>query len=232
MSKENKLPDPDTHCWDDDSSKDVWSYSPELVRQRAGGGGVSADAVLLDRALRAIRGLIEIGAHRGVKPSDITLTIVADIEKRLEAPVAPETMPSRWAWWFEGDDSCHIEATESDCHGEAQSRIDSYTEPGIDCEYFIARTAHPLDTIASDHLAYFLGESIHQDIDMRCADETGADEESLSITKEDKAELGQMVLDFLRARAKVQCWGIDKKTEARHTYVAGGNDETAGGFPS
>ena len=33
MSKENKLPDPDTHCWDDDSSKDVWSYSPELVRQ-------------------------------------------------------------------------------------------------------------------------------------------------------------------------------------------------------
>lgn len=33
MSKEIKLPDPDTHCWDDDSSKDVWSYSPELVRQ-------------------------------------------------------------------------------------------------------------------------------------------------------------------------------------------------------
>lgn len=30
---EIKLPEPDTHCWDDDSSKDVWSYSPELVRQ-------------------------------------------------------------------------------------------------------------------------------------------------------------------------------------------------------
>lgn len=29
------LPDPDTHCFDDDSQppKDVWSYSPELVRQ-------------------------------------------------------------------------------------------------------------------------------------------------------------------------------------------------------
>ena len=33
MTQEIKLPDPDTHCWDDDSSKDVWSYSPELVRQ-------------------------------------------------------------------------------------------------------------------------------------------------------------------------------------------------------
>lgn len=31
--KEIKLPEPDTHCWDDDSSKDVWSYSPELVRK-------------------------------------------------------------------------------------------------------------------------------------------------------------------------------------------------------
>jgi len=23
---------PDTHCWDDDTGKDVWSYSEELVR--------------------------------------------------------------------------------------------------------------------------------------------------------------------------------------------------------
>ena len=33
MTQEIKLPDPDTHCWDDDSSKHVWSYSPDLVRQ-------------------------------------------------------------------------------------------------------------------------------------------------------------------------------------------------------
>lgn len=28
-----KLPEPDTHCWDDDTQKDVWSYSKELVEQ-------------------------------------------------------------------------------------------------------------------------------------------------------------------------------------------------------
>lgn len=50
---------------------------------------MSTDAVLLDRALRAIRGLIEIGEHRGVKPSDITLTIISDIERRLATPTAP-----------------------------------------------------------------------------------------------------------------------------------------------
>ncbi len=31
--KKIKLPGPDTHCFDDDSSTDVWSYSPDLVRQ-------------------------------------------------------------------------------------------------------------------------------------------------------------------------------------------------------
>ena len=27
------LPAPDTHCWDDDTGQDVWSYSRELVEQ-------------------------------------------------------------------------------------------------------------------------------------------------------------------------------------------------------
>ena len=26
------LPEPDTHCWDDDSHKDVWSHSDEQLR--------------------------------------------------------------------------------------------------------------------------------------------------------------------------------------------------------
>lgn len=51
---------------------------------------------------------------------------------------------------------------------------------------------------------------------------------------QDKIELGQLVLDFLRGRAKVEWWGIDKKTEAGHTYVAGGDggdgdDDASGG---
>jgi hypothetical protein len=29
------MPEPDTHCWDDDTGKDVWSYSAEQVRAYA-----------------------------------------------------------------------------------------------------------------------------------------------------------------------------------------------------
>lgn len=29
------LPEPDTHCWDDDTKKDVWSYSAEQMHAYA-----------------------------------------------------------------------------------------------------------------------------------------------------------------------------------------------------
>jgi len=32
MSTSRELPTPDTHCFDEDTKRDVWSYSPELVR--------------------------------------------------------------------------------------------------------------------------------------------------------------------------------------------------------
>jgi len=32
MSTSRELPPPDTHCFDEDTKRDVWSYSPELVR--------------------------------------------------------------------------------------------------------------------------------------------------------------------------------------------------------
>ena len=166
----------------------------------------------------------------GLNPKDFYLPSTAPAAERqgrsAEEAVAEQAHQTRWAWWFEDDETCHIEATESDCHGEAHASIDSDTEPGIECEYLIARTAHPLDAIAHDKLAFSLGRFIHDDIEERCADETGAEVESLSITDDEKAELGQLVLGFLRARAKVQWWGIDKKTETRHTYVAGSDDET------
>ena len=35
MTELPPLPDPDTHCWDDDVGKDCWSHSKEQVRAYA-----------------------------------------------------------------------------------------------------------------------------------------------------------------------------------------------------
>ena len=198
------------------------------------------DDVLIPRGLiGAACGVIERGMDAPKTLAELRRYTFGDLSaaapaaerqgRSAEEAAAEQTPQTRWAWWFEDDETCHIEATESDCHGAAQDRIDSDTEPGIECEYLIARTAHPLDAIAHDKLAHRLGEFIHEDIEERCADETAAEVESLSITDDETTELGQLVLGFLRARAKVQWWGIDKKTETRHTYVAGSDDETVAG---
>lgn len=52
--KDLKLPPPDTHCLDDEGSRpiDVWSYSPELVRQ----------IIAADRALQDTRHREELAA--------------------------------------------------------------------------------------------------------------------------------------------------------------------------
>ena len=34
MAKFPPLPEPDTHCWDDDTQKDCWSHSPNQLRAR------------------------------------------------------------------------------------------------------------------------------------------------------------------------------------------------------
>lgn len=56
MSKEKypPLPEPDTHCWDDDTSKDVWSYSAELMRE----------IIAADRAARGVPDAMALVAEK------------------------------------------------------------------------------------------------------------------------------------------------------------------------
>ena len=66
---ELKLPEPDTHCLDDEGGRpiDVWSYSPELVRQ----------IVAADRAQKSARHREELLAYEvtvGNLRADIALT--------------------------------------------------------------------------------------------------------------------------------------------------------------
>lgn len=35
LSELLKMPEPDTHCWDDDTQRDVWGYSEDQMRTYA-----------------------------------------------------------------------------------------------------------------------------------------------------------------------------------------------------
>ena len=62
------LPEPDTHCWDDDTSKDVWSHSEQQMRAYAE-QAVAAErercARIVEDMVRAVDGADALEAIRG-----------------------------------------------------------------------------------------------------------------------------------------------------------------------
>jgi hypothetical protein len=64
---------PDTHCWDDDSGKDCWSYSPRLVAEL-----LAAERNEIER----LRGLLERAAVDLVRADNERAQIVASERER------------------------------------------------------------------------------------------------------------------------------------------------------
>ena len=78
------LPEPDTHCWDDDEQKDVWSYSTPLVEQML----AERDAVL-KMALKALEvissGVCEAAHH--TKKDQHDMGVLCPIEQRHDEAI-------------------------------------------------------------------------------------------------------------------------------------------------
>jgi len=75
---------PDTHCWDDDSGKDCWSYSPRLVEKL-----LAAERNEIAR----LRGLLERAAVDLVRADNERAQIVAAERERWNKSL-------RLAGWF------------------------------------------------------------------------------------------------------------------------------------
>jgi hypothetical protein len=109
--------------------------------------------------------------------------------------------------------------TEAEAHNQAKIDIDANEgeeAKGIETAYWIAQCVHPLDTIKVQ-----IGDDIMEMIEQRLLDEINAEEQCLSVTKDDEIELSRIVLAFIRERAVVQYYGIS--TPTMHTYGIGSN---------
>ena len=108
--------------------------------------------------------------------------------------------------------------TAPEAHGQAQIDIDDTTEEqnGESRDYWVATCCHPIDTIKGQ-----IGDDIMEMLEQRFLDEICAEEACLSIDKQDEIDLSNVVLNFIRARAAVQFYGIANAT--KHAYLIGSN---------
>ena len=132
-------------------------------------------------------------------------------------------LENKWCWFVDGDEHFKVCESESEAHGEAKSHIDDNYEKGDSVTYTVGQACHPLDAILSESQLLWTGERVFEQVDEWCGEETGAEDFTMDITKEDKEALGKLVFDFLRKHAKVQWYGL-AKGHREFEYKSGSED--------
>lgn len=125
----------------------------------------------------------------------------------------------KWCYSLTDEDYTGHFETESEAHCAAQDDIDSGGQPGEVRDYWVAKTAHPLDLINQD-----IGPAVLDMLNERTYDEVGGDDEPLHMKPDEVAVLGTMVMTYIREHASVRRFGI--KDPIKHQHVAGSDANT------
>ena len=128
-----------------------------------------------------------------------------------------------WGAYFDGDERVTVCKSEGEARGELEATIDADHEPGEQIEYLCAPMVSGKQRLRKIG-GQWVGEDLFERINEVLDDDMGSEEYPLGLTMEDRAELGELVIEFICARAKVQWWTVDQTREQKHTYVAGSND--------
>jgi DNA-directed RNA polymerase subunit RPC12/RpoP len=151
-------------------------------------------------------------------------------EPQKQEQAQPVAEPERWAAYMDGDERVTCYDTEAEACGERECDIDGDYEPGTEVEYLVAPMINAKELLRRER-AWRIGEQIHEQIENDLAEDfADADEEVLSLNKEDYADLGKLVIDFMCERGKTAWWTVDSKREQKRIYIAGSNDEAAHGI--
>lgn len=148
------------------------------------------------------------------------------LEELTNPPRQPDDPTGRYCYSIDEETYCgrYINALSAACSAEDDLDNDDRDE-GEAARYWIAECCHPLDTIAGPKRAEWTGRAILEQIEEWCHDEIGADDQILDLSREDEAQLGQLILNFIRSRAAVQYYGIQNEVE--HSYIVGSNEFNA-----
>jgi hypothetical protein len=155
---------------------------------------------------------------------------LADVGKEAES----DPNVGKWCFFHNDDGHFTIAANESEAHARAQERVDNDCEIGVSAEYTLARVAHPVDIAdwksanPANNARRCIAHNVINQIDEWAGEETGAEAPTIDLTPEDIGELGDLIFNFVRSRAKAQWYGVQKGSETKHTYIAGSVEQVGG----
>jgi len=110
-----------------------------------------------------------------------------------------------------------------DPHEDVKACLDSDNDAGTKTTYWTGDLVHPLCKMSLTKYPDRIGDDILENIIENGYDEIGGEEPCLDMTGDDKKRLGELVINYIRATAKVIYFGITN--EQKHTYITGSNDK-------
>lgn len=120
-------------------------------------------------------------------------------------------------------------ATAKEAHGQAIDDLESEADEGEVRSYWVAEVAHPIDVCGASWLAQTVGECVEENFVTWCDENVGAEEPCLEISKEDRKELGEMIVKFFREKSDIRYYGITNPAE--HSHVIGSDSVGAAAGP-
>lgn len=122
-------------------------------------------------------------------------------------------------------------STVDEAHSQAIDDLESEANEGEERHYWIAEVAHPIDVCGADWLAKTAGECVEENFVMWCDENVGSEEPCLDISKEDRKELGEMIVKFFREKSAIQYYGINNPIKHRHVVGSDRGEPATANFP-
>lgn len=107
--------------------------------------------------------------------------------------------------------------TEEEAASEAEQQLECDMLPGDTASYYIGQIA-PADTLLNAHR---LGDWAEEHMDETLADEIGWDDHIVELTKDEKEELGRLMIEYVKSKQGFRAWGVKNVQTRTYTMPEG-----------
>lgn len=138
----------------------------------------------------------------------------------VREPVPTNEPAKRYFWCIPDEEQWHLCSSLEEAHGEAADYIDNNHIPGSEPEYEVGEACSALEAEDSQTTRQRIAEHIIETLDMWAGENSGAEDATFDLAKEDIDGLGNLVMDYVLAQANQLWFTCKPSTVTKHRHVA------------
>ena len=127
----------------------------------------------------------------------------------------------KFFWEIPDQEKWMLASSLDEAHSEAHSYIDDTFYQGKLVEYDVGEAVPALVAEDSRYTRQSIAERVIEQLDEWAAENSGAEDEAFDMSKEEIAELGDVIMNFVLSKANHQWFTSKRDTVTQHKYTAG-----------